>query len=78
MSIIVSFHVKCHTYCNFLRLYGAGAQPVVPKLYRPISYPVGRGTPMLNSKVSWDHSQRFVVPKLGTDCKCFHISALAN
>lgn len=53
---------------NF-RLYAAGAQPAIMKLYRPVSYPVGRGTPMLNSKVGWDHSQRFMVPKFGMDCK---------
>lgn len=53
---------------NF-RLYAAGAHPAVSKLYHPISYPVGRGTPMLNSKVGWDHSQRFMVPKFGMDCK---------
>lgn len=51
------------------RLYAAGAQPAITKLYRPVSYPVGRGTPMLNSKVGWDHSQRFIVPKFGMDCK---------
>lgn len=51
------------------RLYAAGAQPFVQKLYRPLSYPVGRGTPMLNSLVGWDHSQRFIVPKFGMDCK---------
>lgn len=51
------------------RLYAAGAQPAIMKLYRPVSYPVGRGTPMLNSKVGWDHSQRFMVPKFGMDCK---------
>lgn len=51
------------------RLYAAGALPAVSKLYRPLSYPVGRGTPMLNSKIGWDHSQRFIVPKFGMDCK---------
>lgn len=62
-------------FINFIlflpRLYGAGAQPIIPKLYRPISYPVSRGTPMLNSKIGWDHSQRFTVPSLIGDCKCF-------
>lgn len=54
---------------NVYRLYAAGAQPCVPKLYRPMSYPVGRGTPMLNSKVGWDHSTKFVVPKIYAECK---------
>ncbi|XP_055312062.1 fatty acid synthase-like [Sitodiplosis mosellana] len=52
---------------NIGKLYAAGAQPQVSKLYAPVSYPVGRGTPMLNSKVGWEHSQRFMVPKYGMD-----------
>lgn len=48
---------------SIFRLYAVGAQPAVSKLYHPVSYPVGRGTPMLNSKIGWDHSQRFMVPK---------------
>lgn len=65
------FVVNKYFNCVFnpFRLYAAGAQPAVNKLYRPVTYPVGRGTPMLNSKVDWDHSQRFLVPKLGTDGK---------
>ncbi|CAD6999349.1 unnamed protein product [Ceratitis capitata] len=50
---------------NIGKLYAAGAQPQVQNLVRPISYPVGRGTPMLNSKIGWDHSQRWLVPKYG-------------
>ncbi|XP_031636808.1 fatty acid synthase-like [Contarinia nasturtii] len=48
---------------NIGKLYAAGVQPQISKLYAPISYPVGCGTPMLNSKIRWDHSQRFFVPK---------------
>lgn len=50
---------------NIGKLYAAGGQPQIQNLVRPISYPVGRGTPMLNSKIGWDHSQRWVVPKYG-------------
>ncbi|XP_054742931.1 fatty acid synthase [Anastrepha obliqua] len=50
---------------NIGKLYGAGGQPQIQNLVRPISYPVGRGTPMLNSKIGWDHSQRWLVPKYG-------------
>uniref|UniRef100_A0A0K8V335 Fatty acid synthase n=1 Tax=Bactrocera latifrons TaxID=174628 RepID=A0A0K8V335_BACLA len=50
---------------NIGKLYAAGGQPQIHHLVRPISYPVGRGTPMLNSKIGWDHSQRWVVPKYG-------------
>ncbi|XP_055683221.1 fatty acid synthase-like [Lutzomyia longipalpis] len=51
---------------NIGKLYAAGAQPDVNKLFRPITYPVGRGTPMLNSKILWDHSQKWTVPYLGS------------
>lgn len=52
------------------RLYVAGAQPDILKLYHPISYPVGHGTPMLNSKVGWSHTQHFIVPNFEKDmCK---------
>lgn len=54
---------------NVGKLYAAGAQPIVNKLFRPINYPVGRGTPMLNSKVDWDHSQRYMVANFGADSK---------
>lgn len=46
---------------NIGKLYAAGAQPLLSKLYRPISYPVGRSTPMLNSKIGWDHSQKWIL-----------------
>ncbi|XP_071632956.1 fatty acid synthase [Temnothorax longispinosus] len=41
---------------NVGKLYMAGAQPDVSKLYPPMSWPVGRGTPMIGSLVRWDHS----------------------
>lgn len=50
---------------NIGKLYAAGKQPQILTLARPISYPVGRGTPMLNSKIGWDHSQKWFVPKYG-------------
>ncbi|KAG5674367.1 hypothetical protein PVAND_004341 [Polypedilum vanderplanki] len=46
---------------NVGKLYLAGAQPQLAKLYRPITYPVGRSTPMLNSKIGWDHSQKWIL-----------------
>lgn len=54
---------------NIGKLYAAGAQPQVQKLYRPISYPVGRGTPMLNSLVKWDHSTKWYLAKFGVENK---------
>ncbi|XP_039308272.1 fatty acid synthase [Solenopsis invicta] len=41
---------------NVGKLYNAGAQPNILKLYPPISFPVGRGTPMIAPLVKWDHS----------------------
>ncbi|TMW54903.1 hypothetical protein DOY81_000136, partial [Sarcophaga bullata] len=50
---------------NIGKIYAAGAQPQILTLFKPISYPVGRGTPMLNSKIGWDHSQKWMVPSYG-------------
>uniref|UniRef100_A0A1I8MI56 Fatty acid synthase n=1 Tax=Musca domestica TaxID=7370 RepID=A0A1I8MI56_MUSDO len=50
---------------NVGKLYAAGIQPQVLTMFKPITYPVGRGTPMLNSKLGWDHSQKWFVPKYG-------------
>lgn len=55
------------------RLYCAGAHPLISKLYRSVSYPVGRGTPMINSKIVWDHSTKFFFPKFGQGCMIFHL-----
>lgn len=52
---------------NIGKLYVAGGQPLITKLYRSISYPVGRGTPMLNSKIGWDHSQKWILTKFSTE-----------
>ncbi|XP_061706672.1 fatty acid synthase-like [Cydia pomonella] len=38
------------------KIYAAGAQPQVSRLYPPVSWPVSRGTPGLASHISWDHS----------------------
>ncbi|XP_062142806.1 fatty acid synthase [Drosophila sulfurigaster albostrigata] len=52
---------------NVGKLFAAGAQPQVLSLVRPITYPVGRGTPMLNSMVGWDHTQKWLVAKFGKE-----------
>ncbi|XP_076649208.1 fatty acid synthase-like [Halictus rubicundus] len=46
---------------NLGKLHMAGAQLKISKLYPPISYPVGRGTPMISSMVKWDHSTEWAV-----------------
>ncbi|XP_039309372.1 fatty acid synthase-like [Solenopsis invicta] len=47
---------------NVGKLYNAGAQPDISKLYPPISFPVSRGTPMIGPLVKWDHSTAWDVP----------------
>ncbi|KAJ8912887.1 hypothetical protein NQ315_011210 [Exocentrus adspersus] len=44
------------------KMYLAGCQPNLKKLYKHISYPVSRGTKMLNSLVKWDHNTSWFVP----------------
>ena len=46
---------------NIGKLYISGGQPKLSKLYPPITYPVGRGTPMINSMIKWDHSMQWSV-----------------
>lgn len=43
------------------KLYTAGVQPDIAKLYPPVSFPVGRGTPMIGSLIKWDHSATWEV-----------------
>ncbi|EZA60541.1 hypothetical protein DMN91_010029 [Ooceraea biroi] len=63
----VSLHMRDHTnnlaflLSNIGKLYMAGAQPNISKLYPPVSFPVGRGTPMIGPLVKWDHSQKWNV-----------------
>ncbi|KAF2894511.1 hypothetical protein ILUMI_11662, partial [Ignelater luminosus] len=43
------------------KIYNAGGQPQISSLYQPVSFPVGRGTPMINSLIEWDHSADWAV-----------------
>lgn len=58
----ISLHKRDHpNNLNFLlsnvgKLYMASAQPDIAKLYPPVSFPVGRGTPMIGPLIKWDHS----------------------
>ncbi|XP_014471165.1 PREDICTED: fatty acid synthase-like [Dinoponera quadriceps] len=47
------------------KLYTAGVQPDIAKLYPPVNFPVGRGTPMIGSLVKWDHSIAWEVASFG-------------
>lgn len=49
---------------NVGKMYIAGAQPDISKLYPSVSFPVSRGTPMIGSLIKWDHSATWTVPDL--------------
>lgn len=63
----ISLHKRDHSnnlaflLSNVGKLYMAGAQPDIAKLYPPVSFPVGRGTPMIGPLVKWDHSATWEV-----------------
>nr|XP_050849711.1 fatty acid synthase-like [Vespula vulgaris] len=43
------------------KLYNAGLQLDLAKLYPPVEYPVSRGTPMISPLVRWEHSDDWFV-----------------
>ncbi|KAL1517282.1 hypothetical protein ABEB36_001067 [Hypothenemus hampei] len=43
------------------KIYNAGAQPKLGNLYHPVTFPVGKGTPMLNSMIEWDHTNEWSI-----------------
>ncbi|RZC35992.1 fatty acid synthase [Asbolus verrucosus] len=43
------------------KIYNAGAQPKFGNLYHQVSFPVGKGTPMIASMIKWDHSTEWAV-----------------
>ncbi|CAG9772141.1 unnamed protein product [Ceutorhynchus assimilis] len=45
------------------KIYTAGCQPKFGNLYDSISFPVSRGTPMINSMIKWDHSIEWAVAR---------------
>jgi len=47
------------------KIYIAGHNPSVDKLYPKVDFPVALGTPMINSMVQWDHSITWDVAKFG-------------
>lgn len=63
----ISLHKRDHAdnltflLSNVGKLYMAGAQPDIAKLYPPVNFPVGRGTPMISPLVKWDHSLQWDV-----------------
>ncbi|XP_072745100.1 fatty acid synthase-like [Anoplolepis gracilipes] len=47
---------------NIGKMYMAGAQPDISKLYPWVRFPVSRGTPMIGPLIKWDHSVMWEVP----------------
>ncbi|KAK8766016.1 hypothetical protein V5799_007197, partial [Amblyomma americanum] len=45
------------------KLHTLGVQLELTALFPPVPFPVPRGTPSIGHLVSWDHSQRWTVPK---------------
>lgn len=43
------------------KIFAAGAQPFLSKLYMMPNFPVGRGTPMISPLIKWDHSTEWTV-----------------
>ncbi|XP_063548210.1 fatty acid synthase-like [Cydia strobilella] len=50
-----------HLLTGLGKIYAAGLQPEVARLYPAVSWPVSRGTPSLASHVGWDHSVDWTV-----------------
>ncbi|XP_055376639.1 fatty acid synthase [Condylostylus longicornis] len=63
ISLVKRGHENNHEFLlsSIGKFYAVGGQPQVTKLFRAVNFPVGRGTPMLNSAVVWDHSQKWFV-----------------
>lgn len=51
------------------RLFEAGLQPQVQYLYPKVQFPVSLGTPMISSKIKWQHSRSFFTPTCETKIK---------
>ncbi|KAL2715950.1 fatty acid synthase-like [Vespula squamosa] len=43
------------------KLYNAGLQPDLAKLYSSVEYPVSRGTPMISPLIRWEHSNDWFI-----------------
>ena len=62
-----------------LRLYVEGLNPKIENLYRPVKFPVPRGTPSISDLIQWNHNQSYFVLKWkylsGAYVHQFHIEA---
>ncbi|CAL1299396.1 unnamed protein product [Larinioides sclopetarius] len=52
-----------HLLSSLGRLYTAGLNPDIEKLYPQVQFPVPKSTPMISSLIKWDHSESWCVAK---------------
>ncbi|GBN00569.1 Fatty acid synthase [Araneus ventricosus] len=52
-----------HLLSSLGRLYTAGLNPDVEKLFPPVQFPVPKSTPMISPLIKWDHSDSWCVAK---------------
>ncbi|GBN56586.1 Fatty acid synthase [Araneus ventricosus] len=52
-----------HLLSSLGRLYTAGLNPDIEKLYPQVQFPVPKGTPMISPLIKWDHSESWCVAK---------------
>lgn len=64
------FQTRCNKFTRvffqYSRLFEAGLNPSISKLYPPVRFPVSRGTKMLSPLIRWDHKQTWFVFKQDT------------
>lgn len=53
--------LAAHLLASIGKAYNAGLQPKLANLLQPVKFPVGRGTPMIQSLIEWDHSTEWSV-----------------
>ncbi|GIY66143.1 fatty acid synthase [Caerostris extrusa] len=52
-----------HLLSSLGRLYSAGLNPDIEKLYPKVQFPVAKSTPMISPLIKWDHSESWTVAK---------------
>jgi len=58
---IAKISIACFTYfLNRFRMYTSGLNPRIQEIYPPITYPVSRGTPSIQSLPFWDHNDQWI------------------
>lgn len=61
MNYSNNWHTLTLLFYFCYRLYTAGLDANIGKLYPPVQFPVPRNTPMISPLIKWDHSETFKV-----------------